>query len=138
LGHDLLETETKFRHGFSGCVEQAKIEQVVLEVRTGQVLGGQVRHHAHVVLDVVLGRAYTHGQDAVANRERQGDVRVVWRGGRRQSAEAADERLEERLFQIRSGRADATAADMRSVRLGAQGSSRRGFGHGGITIASCG
>ena len=57
----VVEVQAEFRHGLAGGLGEAEVEQVVGQMRAGQKLGGEVGHHARVLLGVGF-----HGADALA------------------------------------------------------------------------
>ena len=46
----VVEIHAQFRHRLPGLFGDAEVEQVVGQVRAGQELGGEVGHHARVLL----------------------------------------------------------------------------------------
>ena len=81
-GQQLLQLKAELPAGQLGLLADAQIHQVVVEVGTEQVFGGEVHRRAHLGLGVGLGGLHPVLQQAVAHRQGQGPV-VVMAGGQR-------------------------------------------------------
>ena len=110
------EVEAQLRQRLAGRLDDAEIEQVVLQMRAGHELGGQIRHHPHVALGIGFQCLDALLEDPVAHAEREGGVGVVRRGGQRCPAQAAAQVVEEGLLDVRHAHAAARTGGGSKVR----------------------
>ena len=113
LRGQLVQVQLQFREGLPHLADNAEVEEVVHEVRAGQELGGQVRHHPGVRAGQRPDSLHAAVEDAVAHGERQRDVQVVAGGELRPAAQRAHEVVDERLSQVRHAHAVPDARDGR-------------------------
>jgi hypothetical protein len=91
----LVEGQAELAEGLAHAVLDAEGEQVVRELRAGQVLGRQVHHRAVLPLEVRRGRAHPAIEQPIAHRVGEGEVAVVPRRDARELGEDEEELLEE-------------------------------------------
>ena len=130
-----VEAQAKVRDRLTRRLDDAEVQQIVRQMGPGQILRREIRDDPRVTLVVRLEGADAASKHAVADGQCECGVRIVARRGLRQAGEAAEQVVEERLFQIRDGHAAARTGRQREVtRVRPQSSRRRR--HGGSPLRS--
>jgi len=109
LLEQLLEVEAESVHGLAGLVHDAEVEQIVGQMGPGQKLGREVGDDAGILLGEGFEGPDTLFEDAVADGQGQGGVKIVVGGGPGDTSDAAEEVVEERELDVLDARAGAHA-----------------------------
>src|SRR4029453_14742699 len=98
LREDFVKVVAKSAQGLARRLGDAEVEQVVREMRSGQIFRGEIRDTARVGSPVVLPARDSALEESVAHGQREREVEIVLRRGGFHSPKSATEIFAERLF----------------------------------------